>query len=139
MINLTNISRRLFLSILVCLGAFDLSLLTRALTKYDEHYFSDQLALIMAEFFSFKDSAAVVGREYLGSAPNEADASLLVDLICAHRAGGRESLIGVDKVEMQEWLRQQQQLDFERGHVVKVKGWILSVTEARLSALAALV
>jgi hypothetical protein len=123
----------------VCLGAVDLSLLTRASTKYDEHHFSGPLALNMVEFFAFKDSAAVVGREYLRSVPDEADASLLVDLICAHRAGGRTSLIGTDIVEMREWLRKQQQQDFEQGHVVKVKGWILSVTEARLSALAALV
>ena len=81
----------------------------------------------------------MVGREYLRSVPEEEDARLLVDLICSGQAVGRADLVGADLKELREWLRHQQRQEFEHGRIVKVQGWILSETEARLCALAALV
>ncbi|MDA2917049.1 hypothetical protein MYX64_09465 [Nitrospinae bacterium AH_259_B05_G02_I21] len=92
----------------------------------------------MATIFTHKDSAAVIGQEYLRSVPEEADAPLLVDMICSSLPKRRADLVGADLEELRELLRHQQRHDFEYGRTVKVNDWILSETEVRLCALAAL-
>lgn len=134
-----TITRRIFLRIVLGLSALGLTGPARALAKLGESGAPDPLALKLAKFFIHKDSAAVVGREYLRSVPGEEDARLLVDLICSGQAAGRANLVGADLKELREWLRHQQCQDFEHGRIVKVQGWILSETEARLCALAALI
>jgi hypothetical protein len=81
----------------------------------------------------------MVGREYLRCAPGETDARLLVDLICTRQGEKQVEHVQADTKKIREWLQLQQRQDFEQGHTVKVQGWILSATEARLCALAALV
>jgi hypothetical protein len=131
-------TRRTFLHILGFLSALGLTRPARALAKLGGSSAPDPLALKLAKFFVHKDSASMVGREYLRSVPEEEDARLLVDLICSGQVGRRETLLGADLKELREWLRGQQRLDFEHGRIVKVQGWILSETEVRLCALAAL-
>ena len=83
-------------------------------------------------------SAAVVGRRYLAGHPQEADrawlaAQLEADLSCQ----GCAPLPG-DRPALRAGFSHQIRTDFARGRVVRVEGWVLSVTEARLCALAAL-
>ena len=68
--------------------------------------------------------------------PKEAEVYLLVDLTCGENY---PEFTQADTKKLQEQLRLLQRQDFERGHTVKVQGWILSVTEARLCALATLI
>jgi hypothetical protein len=99
----------------------------------------DPLALKLAQVFTHNPSAAIVGLEYLRCVPGEANVGLLVDLICASQPKQRAELDQADMGKLRELLRSQQRQDFERGHTVKVQGWILSQTEVRLCGLAALI
>lgn len=83
-------------------------------------------------------SAAVVGRAYLAGHPAEADrdwlaAQLDADLRCQNCNPARS-----DAARLRAGLARQLRVDFAQSRVVRVDGWVLSVTEARLCALAAL-
>lgn len=138
MIMYGNMTRRSVLRILVCLSALGLTSPARALAKLGGSSTPDPLVLKLAQFFVHKGSASVVGREYLRSVPEEADARLLVDLICSGQIERRAELAKADRGELRELLLLQQRHDFEHGRIVNVQGWILSETEVRLCALTAL-
>ena len=97
------------------------------------------LASKLVNVFQDKESAAAVGREYLRIAPVEADALKLIELICAGRPERYAELNRAGMGKVRSILLHQQREDFDKGGIVNVKGWILSETEARLCALAALV
>lgn len=134
-----RITRRSFLHTSVWLSAFGLSGAAHALIKLVASSTPDPLALSLASFFIHNESAKIIGLEYLRCAPREADARLLVDLICSCQAEHKLELAKADMEQRRELLLLQQRQDFERGRIVKVQGWILSETEVRLCALAALV
>ncbi len=138
MISVTTIPRRLFLRLVVGLSALGLIRPARAWATLVEHTAPEPLASKLANAVIQKDSAAVVGREYLRRVPEEADVHRLVDGICSCYPVGREGLIRAGQQELRARLRDQQRQDFENGHIVKLQGWILSETEVRLCALAAL-
>ena len=64
-----------------------------------------------------------IGKAYLQQVPGEADGKKLLALINANKPPSDSSL----SVKIQD--------DFRNGNVVIVQGWIISVTEARQSAL----
>jgi hypothetical protein len=97
------------------------------------------LASKLVDVFQDKESAAAVGREYLRIAPVEADALKLIELICAGRQERYAELSHISMRKVRSILLHRQREDFDKGRVVNVQGWILSETEARLCALAALV
>ena len=74
-----------------------------------------------------------VGRTYLQRFPEEADESTLIALLLAGGSKGLD-LRGGSTTEVRQRIRQ----DFVEDDVVTVDGWILSRTEARLYAGAAL-
>lgn len=98
---------------------------------------SQPLSAKLASFYVHKQSAAVIGREYLRDHVAENAPAALVELICASCESSRP-LANLSEADLHRTLLRQQKLDFERGHVVKVRGCVLSCTEARLCALAAL-
>ena len=98
----------------------------------------DPLASKLNGFFHDKDSARVIGREYLRIKPVEADALKLAELICAGRPERYAELNRAGMGKVRSILLHQQREDFDKGVIVNVKGWILSETEARLCALTAL-
>jgi hypothetical protein len=73
--------------------------------------------------------AAVVGREYLAAHPAEADGA---DLLRYFR-----SLAG-DPAALRAVIGARLRQDFADGETVRVRGWVLARTEARLCALCAL-
>ena len=85
-----------------------------------------------------KESARIIGLEYLRIVQHEADPEMLVDLISLGFSDGYKALHNADTAKLRELLRLRMQQDFEEGHIVKLQGWIVSVTEARLCALVAL-
>ncbi|MEQ9640993.1 MAG: hypothetical protein RIM84_13305 [Alphaproteobacteria bacterium] len=77
-------------------------------------------------------AARRVGRRYLAEHAQEADAARLAAHIEAALAARG------DGVELRQALRNAVRADMRAGRSVLVDGWVLSLTEARLCALAAL-
>jgi hypothetical protein len=92
----------------------------------------------LTALFIHQESAQAIGRAYLQSYPREADALRLEDQIAQGIAGGRTLLAAIDKPKVSKLLTDRIRQDFATDQVVKVQGWILSVTEARLCALTTL-
>jgi hypothetical protein len=97
----------------------------------------DQSIPGLAKLLRHEESACVIGREYLRNAPQEKDREILFNLISSGL--GQESVSMSDDEALRKRLRLQIRRDFAAERVVRVHGWILSITEARLCALAALV
>lgn len=92
----------------------------------------------LTALFIHQESAQAIGLAYVQSYPNEADAQALEDQIALGIAGGRAVLAGAGGREMSALINDRIRQDFEAEQVVKVQGWVLSITEARLCALSAL-
>lgn len=135
----TKITRRCFLRTLGCLSAFALIGSALDLAKFSASMVHDPIASRLTEVFIHKESAKIVGLEYLSCVPNERDVGLLTNLICSFQSEGCEEFAKADMVKRRKMLLDQQRKDFEHGRIVNVQGWILSETEARLCALAALI
>jgi hypothetical protein len=89
-------------------------------------------AVRLVAVFREPESARVIGRAYLRQAPEEADSARLVALI---HPGDCSSL---GDAELRRAVIARQRADFGSGRTVLLDGWLLSRTEARLCALAAL-
>ncbi|NEX23258.1 hypothetical protein G3480_23665 [Thiorhodococcus mannitoliphagus] len=87
----------------------------------------------LLDVVSNRAAAAVLGRAYLVAHPEEADLARLRTLL-------QERLRTDVSDEASILVRIERQLrnDYIRGDLVEVDGWLLSLTEARLYALAAL-
>lgn len=84
-------------------------------------------------------SARAVGRAYLAAHPAEADRERLVRTLVAEPATARALLATrPDPAALGEALAQAIRGDFLARRMVKVDGWLLARTEARLCALACL-
>jgi hypothetical protein len=85
----------------------------------------------LAGIFREPASARAIGRAYLRQAPEEADAARPLDLIhpgdCA----------ALSTTELRRAVAARQRADFAAGRTVLLDGWVLSRTEARLCAFAA--
>ena len=77
-----------------------------------------------------------MGREYMCGVPMEACETRLVALICAERSEPLPIRRGPRAIR--EWARARIRDDFRAGRVVEIQGWIVSATEVRLCALAAI-
>lgn len=131
-------TKRRFLQALVSLGAITLARPVWALLPGSVRCRPDPLAVGLAGLFVHQDSAAQVGRAYLRTFPGEADAERLVSRLCASDPLKHRTLLNADLKRCVELLALTHRQDFEKGRIVKVDGWILSETEARLCALATL-
>jgi hypothetical protein len=80
-----------------------------------------------------EDGVPSIGRAYLRLAPAENDVRLLSDLIFSDI---RSDLL--DGVDVRHAVTGRVQEDFREGRVVRLRGWLVSLTEARLCALVAL-
>lgn len=88
--------------------------------------------------FEHPHSAAAVGRAYLASHPDDADAGRLVEAVTTrlHCQGCDPARAG--KGTLRAAISRQVRDDFANSRVVRVDGWVLSATEAQLCGLAAL-
>src|SRR5712692_1926613 len=105
-----------------------------------EHAISaNDLIVRLTSVLVHRESAAVIGQEYLRRVPEENNIDVLVDLICSPGAGQQKELMySGDAKALRAILSSQQRDDFANDRTSKVQGWILSDTEVRLCALAAL-
>jgi hypothetical protein len=62
-----------------------------------------------------------------------------VGLLCSGQGDLQSGFIHATPGKLRELLLLQQRQDFKHGRIANVKGWILSETEVRLCAMAALV
>jgi hypothetical protein len=92
----------------------------------------------LAAVFSRPASAAAVGRAYLAAHPGEAGVDRLAgELETVLRRSGCEPA-HADLATLRVATAQQIKEDFAQSRVVQVEGWVLSLSEARLCGLAAL-
>ena len=98
----------------------------------------DRLIPRLLGVFQHAESARVVGAEYLRANPGEADAFQLADTIAAAVPGDAPTVLRASAAELRALLDHTTRADFAADRVVMLQGWILSATEARLYALAAL-
>src|SRR5262245_4802139 len=96
-----NISRRSFLSGLVYLSSWGFMQLVWPLRTGAK---TDSLAAKLASFYVDKESAKIVGIEYLRSVPTEANVASLVDLVCPFDEVRRAELAQADKHKLKELL-----------------------------------
>ena len=99
---------------------------------------ADPLAQRVAQLFSNEASATEIGRRYLALGTEPADIAMLAARVAGDRAAYQD-LCGVDADGLRKRLARQQRRDFAAGRMVNVDGWMLSLTEARACAIAALV
>ena len=86
-----------------------------------------------------RESAAVVGRRYLNVTPSVADVYLLTTEIAQGTQLGIVELGTLRSTELMSLLREKIRRDFRNQKISVVDGWLLSVTEVQLCALASLV
>ena len=132
-----GLTRRRFLASITAIGGSALVVETRpwrALVAFAPVSVAERLAGLLTH----RDSARVVGRAYLERVPGES-VSRLVDRIAAGLPGGRRTVRDASEADLRLLLAASIRSDFEQDRIVEVDGWVLSPTEARLYALAALV
>jgi len=88
----------------------------------------------LAQVFGDQDAARSVGRRYLAAHPGQADERMLLRLL---RPLGDPDVLAREQLGVR--VRRAVRDDFAEGRVVLVDGWYLSLTEARLCALATFV
>jgi hypothetical protein len=93
----------------------------------------------LASLFSDRESARAVGDAYLEGVPEGPTVPELVDQVAAGVPGGRSTVEHAHASDLRRLIAMRIRADFSEGHVVDVGGWILSSTEVRLYAIAALV
>jgi hypothetical protein len=138
-IDFVIVTRRRFLHMLFFLGATVPLRRPDIFVTTDGSYSIDPPFSKFVNVFHDKESARRVGLEYLRVVPTEADAHELIKLICSRWQERYDEIAHADTAKIKKLLLRQQREDFEKGRIVNVHGWILSETEARLCALAALV
>ena len=131
---MTGPTRRIFIATSVAILA---TLFRRSLHGLRDLPIDEGLAVDLVRIFDGDQSSArAVGREYLRQTPTEASVAKLVSLICADDTEPPPSVRS--RQAICDWVSPKSRDDFRSGRVVKVHGWILSVTEARLCALSAI-
>jgi hypothetical protein len=122
-------SRRAVLGAGVCLGAA--AVLSGAATA------APGLAARLVDTLDRPSSAAALGRVVLEEAP-EATVRRLVAELATSMGRSADDLVELDRDALRAALRAAREADFRAMRIVRVRGWILAATEARLCALAAL-
>jgi hypothetical protein len=97
-----------------------------------------QLPARLAALLAHSESAKVIGAEYLLRYPQEADRDILLGQIASRMAGADSGLLSSNDRLLREQLDGLVRADFAADRIVKLRGWVLAATEARLCALATL-
>jgi len=132
------LSRRDVLKLAV---AATLTVLVRAHLPAVAAFQHGQQALLptrLAALLAHSESANVIGGEYLRTYPQEANMNILLDQLASGILASDVELIGITDQYLRERLDGMVRADFAVDRFVKLRGWVLSATEARLCALAAL-
>jgi hypothetical protein len=123
-----KIKRRVFLGFLFLMGVASLPPRRAGATEGGEPA-AERLAALLRH----RDSAKRVGREYLKARPQEACAANLLAQLTRDL-----KLQALSEGDLRAHFNKRSKADFCARRVVKLDGWILSETEARLCALTSL-
>ena len=89
----------------------------------------------LTEFVQLRDAWGTIGRSYIQAYPSEDNLDALIDILMADlgwiRVPGNEETL-------EKRLIERIQHEFEEVPLVRVEGWLLAPTEARLCALVSL-
>ena len=99
---------------------------------------SARQACRIASIFSRPVSAARVGRVYLRDHPDEASLDRLLQRLAAGWPGGAAQIERLSNGQLRRRLQRKIRADFAAGRTVRVQGWVLAESEARLFALTTL-
>jgi hypothetical protein len=91
-----------------------------------------------ARLLTHVEGARVIGHAYLRLVPGETDPAALVAVVAAGLPDGPRALDSVTDARLRRLLLDGIREDFAHERTVTLNGWLLSLTEARLCALAAL-
>lgn len=91
----------------------------------------------LVDALDHRDSALAIGREVLAQQP-ELTADALVAELARAVALTPERLAGMDRGLLRSRLDAARSAEFGRADTVRVQGWVLAASEARLCALVAL-
>lgn len=134
-----TIDRRKFIGNLLCLGGIAvLATPQRSLAWVTQHAGLNRPGMPLTQLIRQQESARVVGRAYLEAVPAEGNALQLSDTLMASLNLDAENAGALAPEQLHQRLRERVRADFRNGRTVKLEGWILSQTEARLMALIAL-
>lgn len=98
----------------------------------------DPLVGVLESLFDEVEAARVIGAAWLAAQPTPPAAEALLAEIADGRLEAARALAGSDPVALLAQLRERHRADFESGRTAEVRGWLLSLTEARVcGALAA--
>lgn len=95
------------------------------------------LAERLTALLEHRASAGVVGGEYLRNAAGEKTEGALLEGLVSGISGGRRAAERASGAELGELVAAAVERDFAEEDTVRLQGWIVSRTEARLCALAA--
>ena len=88
-------------------------------------------------FFCDAKTAKLLGKEYLDLNPDEADSFHLKDKLCSTCELSKSEVVSLNQsTNVQNKIKNQISLDFEKNRITNIKGWILPDTELRIFALA---
>ena len=134
----SGITRRTFLYLGTILSTVGLSGVARALAGSIGLDATTRLAYRLVHLVGNKDSARIVGLEYLHRRIHEADAQVLVFRILGVDPRRHPLADHPDLKVRRAIFSALKREDFRDGRIVPLRGWMLSETEARLCALVAL-
>jgi hypothetical protein len=98
---------------------------------------ASQAAGRLMQAIGHRRSARAVGRAYLATAPQERSIERLIALLTGDRLPS-DRVLNADAKALRAHVQEALSEDFAAGRTVSVRGWMLSLTEARLCALAVL-
>jgi hypothetical protein len=90
----------------------------------------------LAGLLAHGDSARHLGRAALGALPGATTAPALATAVLAGLPGGAARAAAASDDDLRGLIAARVREDFDSGQTVRVDGWLLSCTEARLCALA---
>ena len=88
--------------------------------------------------FHDKESARIIGMEYLNSTPEESHHKLLIEKIFSNSDARHKIQTESSPDRIRNILVKKIRENYEHGRIIYLNDWIISVTEARISALAAI-
>ena len=115
--------------------ASSLSLMPRHVQAHALCATSDQLAARLRTLIYDHAAARRLGRLYVSHVPAEDDLRILARLAVASPEAQPVDVIALDRTSLRHRLDARVRDDFASGTTVRLDGWVLSRTEARLCAL----
>ena len=134
----SNHSRRKFCQILLTTGTCIAISPASAFVNSAQTSTDSDLRDKLVGLFHDKESAKTIGREYLKNAPEETHYKILIEKILTNSNTRLKIQTESSPNRIKNILVKKIREDYEHGRIIYLKDWIISITEARISALAAI-